>query len=181
MVRKAAVEDAERMAEIHISGWRSAYRGILADSFLFGKLRVCRRAENLRKELAEGVVENYVAERGGVVAAFMAIGESRDEDKRGAGSLELWAIYTDPAMLREGLGGELIEFCEKEAARRGKKEVSLWVLRENAMGRAFYERHGYRPDGASKSLERLLSVTGKPAVEVRYIKDLAGKDNEEDQ
>lgn len=172
MVRKAAVEDAERMAEIHISGWRGAYRGILTDAFLFGKLRVCRRAENLRRELAEGKVENYVAERGGVVAAFMTIGDSRDEDKRGAASLELWALYADPAMLREGLGRELIEFCEKEAARRGRKEVSLWVLEDNAPGRSFYERRGYRPDGARKTLERLPSAAGKPVAEIRCVKAL---------
>ena len=71
MVRKAKISDAERMAEINISGWRSAYRGILTDAFLFGKLRVCRRVEYLRKELAEGTVENYVAERGGAVAASL--------------------------------------------------------------------------------------------------------------
>ncbi|OGR81030.1 MAG: hypothetical protein A2X32_08795 [Elusimicrobia bacterium GWC2_64_44] len=172
MVRKAFPEDAERLAEIHISGWRGAYRGILTDAFLFGKLRVCRRAENIRKELEEGRGEYFVAERAGAVAGFMAVGASRDEDKTGGGNFELWAIYTEPALKRSGVGGELIGFCEREAARRGMREVSLWVLQGNAAGRAFYEKHGYRPDGAVKTLERLPSPDGAPVAEVRYVKEL---------
>jgi ribosomal protein S18 acetylase RimI-like enzyme len=172
MVRKAVAEDADRLAEIHISGWRCAYRGILTDSFLFGKLRVCRRADNIRKELAAGPGEHYVAERAGAVAAFMVIGPSRDEDKRGESNFELWAIYTEPALKRSGLGRELLEFCEKEAACRGMREISLWVLERNAAGRAFYEKYGYRPDGARKTLDRLSSADASPVVEIRMQKAL---------
>ena len=170
MIRKAVEEDAERLAEIHISGWRHAYRGILSDDFLFGKLNVCRRAGNIRKELAEGGGEHYVVAAGSGVAAFMVVGPSRDEDKRDGGRFELWAIYVEPAMKRSGLGGELLAFCEQEAARRGMREVSLWVLERNLAGRAFYEKHGYRPDGAAKTLERLPSADGVPVVEIRYVK-----------
>ena len=172
MIRKAVAGDAERLAEMHVAGWRHAYRGIITDAFLFGKLNVCRRAGNIRKELEQGRGEHYVAERGGVVSAFMAMGASRDEDKRGEGHFELWAIYAEPALKRSGLGGELLVFCEQEAARRGMSEVSLWVLERNSAGRAFYEKHGYRPDGASKVLERLPSPDGGPVAEVRYVKIL---------
>lgn len=172
MVRKAVSGDAERLAEIHICGWRQAYRGIISDAFLFGKLNVCRRAGNIRKELEQGPGEHYVAERAGAAAAFMVIGPSRDEDKSGAGNFELWAIYTEPALKRSGLGGELLDFCEREAARRGMREVSLWVLERNSEGRAFYEKHGYRPDGAAKKLERLPSSDGSSVTEIRYVKAL---------
>lgn len=172
MVRRALPDDANRLAEIHISGWRAAYRGIVTDAFLFGKMDVCRRAGNIRKELAEGPGEYFVAERGGIVAAFMAVGASRDEDKAGAASFELWALYVEPALRREGLGGELLDYCEREAAARGLKEVSLWVLEKNAAGRAFYERGGYAPDGARKELPRLPPAAGGPVAELRYIKAL---------
>ena len=170
MVRKATVEDAERLAEIHIFGWRNAYRGILADKFLFDKLRVCRRAENFKKVVGEGLEELYVAERQGVVAGFLSIGEPRDPDKAKAEALELWAIYVDPVFLREGLGAELLGFCEQQGRSRGRKEVFLWVLEDNVIGRSFYEKHGYSPDGASKVLERLPSASVKPVAEVRYSK-----------
>lgn len=162
--------DAERIAEMHTCGWRHGYRGIITDEFLFSKLNVCRRAGNIRKELEQGLGEYYVAERGGVAAAFMVIGASRDGDKARAGNFELWAIYTEPALKRSGLGGELLAFCEQEAARRGMREVSLWVLERNSPGRAFYEKHGYLPDGARKVLERLPSADGAAVAEVRYVK-----------
>jgi len=172
MIRKTAADDADRVAEIHTEGWRQAYRGIIADSFLFGKLSVCRRAGNIRKELELGQGESYVAERGGVVAGFVVMGLSRDDDKRGEGNFELWAVYTEPAMKRSGLGAEMLAFCEAEAARRGMREVSLWVLERNASARAFYEKYGYRPDGAVKVLERLPSADGVQIAEMRYVKKL---------
>lgn len=172
MVRKAVAEDAQRIAEIHIFGWRAAYRGIIRDEFLFGSLRVGSRAANVAKELAAGPGEYYVSERDGFAAAFMVIGLSRDEDKKEAGNFELWAIYTEPELRRCGLGRELLAFCEDEAARRGMREVSLWVLEGNASGRAFYEKHGYRADGARKNLERLRSAAGDPVAEIRMVKRL---------
>lgn len=173
MVRKAKAEDAERLAEIHIFGWRNAYRGIITDKFLFDSLRVCRRAENFKKVLAESAEELHVAERHGVVAGFLSIGDPRDADKAKADTFELWAIYVDPVFMREGVGAELLEFCENEGFKRGRKEVMLWVLEDNPIGRSFYEKHGYRPDGNRKVLERLPSASGKPVAEVRYIKPLA--------
>ncbi|OGR42657.1 MAG: hypothetical protein A2X35_01525 [Elusimicrobia bacterium GWA2_61_42] len=173
MVRKAKIEDAERLAEIHIFGWRNAYRKILTDKFLFDELRVCRRAEGFKKVVAEGLEELYVAERQGVVAGFLSIGEPRDADKTKAAALELWAIYVDPVIMREGVGAELLEFCEQQGAVRGRKEVFLWVLEENAIGRSFYKKHGYVPDGTRKVLTRLLSASGMPVAEVRYVKAIA--------
>lgn len=172
MVRKATPEDADRIAEIHISGWRHAYRGIVTDEFLFAKLNVPRRAGNVRREIEAGAGEHSVAERGGLTAGFSVIGPSRDEDKAGPGNFELWAIYVEPALKRSGVGGELLAHCEAEAARRGMAEVSLWVLEGNAAGRAFYERHGYRPDGAVKELPRLPPAGAGVVKELRYVKKL---------
>ena len=175
MMRKAETGDAERLAEIHIFGWRNAYRGIIADKFLFGSLRVCRRAENFKKALGESAEELHVAERQGVVAGFLSIGDPRDADKAKADTFELWAIYVDPVFMREGVGAELLEFCENQALARGRKEVVLWVLEDNPIGRSFYEKHGYRPDGERKVLERLPSASGKPVAEIRYSKQVPAR------
>jgi len=40
MIRRAKVDDANRIAEIHVFGWRCAYRGIVSDEYLFGKASV---------------------------------------------------------------------------------------------------------------------------------------------
>jgi hypothetical protein len=42
----------------------------------------------------------------------------------------------------------------------------LWVLKENTIGRNFYEKNGYMPEGKEQDIEK-LKVT-----ETRYIKYL---------
>ncbi len=63
---------------------------------------------------------------------------SRDKDKKD--SFELWCIYVDPLMMRQGVGRELLEYCENEARRRGYRENSLWVLERNTIGKNFYDK-----------------------------------------
>jgi hypothetical protein len=43
MIRAMQISDASRAAEIHVFGWRSAYRGIISDDFLFNKMIVSKR------------------------------------------------------------------------------------------------------------------------------------------
>ena len=51
---------------------------------------------------------------------------------------------------------------------RGFTEVVLWVLAENMDARRFYEKMGFTPDGASRTI-----ILGKPLEAVRYHKTLA--------
>lgn len=44
----------------------------------------------------------------------------------------------------------------------------LWVLKGNARARRFYERAGFRPDGAEEPFE----VEGVAVPEVRYVRAL---------
>ena len=94
----------------------------------------------------------------------MRILTCRDQDKQDA--FELWGIYIEPLMKRQGIGSILVDYCERKAVERGFSETCLWVLEENNDGRRFYEKLGYAPDGATKRIE-FLSVT-----EIRYVKNL---------
>jgi ribosomal protein S18 acetylase RimI-like enzyme len=46
----------------------------------------------------------------------------------------------------------------------------LWVLKENTPARGFYERAGFRADGAEEPFE----VDGAAVPEVRYVRQLTG-------
>ena len=157
------ISDVPRIAEIHVYGWRSAHRGIVSDDHLFNKMLVSERIKRLEQAFHNDITETYVFDDG-IIKAFLTIGACRDDDK--SGSFELWGIYVDPFMQRQGVGTQLVEYCERQAAERGFKEVCLWVLAENQTSRAFYESLGYSPDGAEKLLEHLS------AIEVRYSKTL---------
>lgn len=79
---------------------------------------------------------------------------------------ELYAPYARPGRLGQGLGRALPD----EAVRRcaGDGRMFLRVLRGNSRARRFYERAGFRADGAEEAFEAGgLAVPG-----VRYVKAL---------
>ena len=90
------------------------------------------------------------------------IRKAQGDDARGA--FELWGIYVDPLMKRTGVGRALVAYCEAEARAREKSEITLWVLRDNASARAFYEALGFAPDGKEQFLD------GLGTTETRYRK-----------
>jgi ribosomal protein S18 acetylase RimI-like enzyme len=140
-VRRATVDDAEAIERIRIETWRATYRGLLPDGLIDGlRVNTERRRERLRAQPADEFC--FVAEEADRVAGFAVGGPERtgDHDYRG----EVYAIYVLPADQRKGHGHVLIRECTRELAKRGIRSLLIWVLRENAIGRAFYERIGGR-------------------------------------
>lgn len=165
MVRKATVDDAERLGEIHVAGWRNAYRGIVSEDILFRRMKVSKSTARFRAALEAGTEETWVEEEQGILRGFMTIGDCRDGD-RGPAAFELWGIYVDPAFIGAGIGSRMVALCETEARSRGREEITLWVFERNSRARSFYGRLGFLPEGRSQPLE------GLDAVEMRYVKTL---------
>ena len=163
MIRAMLISDVPRVAEIHVFGWRSAYRGIVSDDFLFNKMLVSKRINSFENAIRNQTEENYVFDDG-IIKAILTIGICRDADK--IKSFELWGIYVDPFMKRQGIGSLMVEYCEKTAIKRDYNEVCLWVLEKNADARLFYEKLRYYPDGTKKYIDFLA------ATEIRYSKNL---------
>ncbi|MCL2376156.1 MAG: GNAT family N-acetyltransferase [Defluviitaleaceae bacterium] len=157
MIRAMKTSDVPRVAEIHIFGQRTAYRGLVSEEFLFGKMTVEKRMDYFKSNGAEGYVFDD-----GVVKGFITLGPCEDED--GAAFFELYRIFVDPFMLGDGIGVKLAAYFEDIATERGYNEICLWVLEGNVKARAFYEKLGYIEDGAKR-------ISGYFKVyEVRYIK-----------
>jgi hypothetical protein len=57
----------------------------------------------------------------------------------------------------------------EELVAAGHHEAIVWVLQGNERGRAFYERWGWRPDGATKEEP---NGDAPPLVDVRYRRRL---------
>lgn len=167
-IRKAKVSDARGIAEVHIASWRGAYRGLLPDSLL-DNLSVTRSQGMWQKSLAEGLEQALVFEQGGRIVGFASFGASRDEDAEGDWVGELYAIYLQPAVWRRGYGSALLDAAVAALEADGFTVVTLWVLRENARGRGFYEAAGFAADGGEKMETR---GDGVELHEVRYRKVL---------
>nr|WP_086016513.1 GNAT family N-acetyltransferase [Streptomyces davaonensis] len=160
--------DCDRVAEIRIGGWRTAYRGLMPQSHL-DALSVAEDAERRRArfiDLADSVV-NLIAERDGTTTGWACHGPYREGDTR-TGDAELYAIYVDPAHYCDGIGHALLEESVRRCSAAGHARMFLWVLKENTGARRFYERAGFRPDGAEEPFE----VDGVAVPEVRYVREL---------
>jgi len=165
-IRKAAVQDAQRFAEIHVAAWRAAYPGVVPHETL-ENLSIGRRAERFREFLGSSdLAPTFVIEDAGAVVGFMTAGACRDEDcDRQVG--EVWGIYLDPPCWRRGLGTAALAVAEDMLARDGCTRSVLWVFAANEAARGFYEANGYRPDGHTKRIE-----LGSAILAVRLAKRL---------
>ena len=166
-VRQARVEDAARIAEIHVLGWQSGYSGLMPQHYLDGldpAQRLSRWIRSLRNADWSRGGCLVVADDHGILAGFADIGQSRDDDAESGKVGEVIAIYLAPDSWGKGLGRELMAAALTHLGTLGYDEVTLWVLDTNARARRFYEAAGFRLDGAIKVDDSL----GFPLREARY-------------
>jgi GNAT superfamily N-acetyltransferase len=146
MIRPAVVADAAAITHAHVGGWLAAYRGIMPDDVLDNLDFEARRAR-WHDNLANGA-RVLIDECDGVVRGFSGFGPCRDEDKAGAG--EVYALYVDQQWWGQGVGEALLSAALDALRAEGYTEFVLWVLRDNARARRFYEKQGWRFDGTEQ-------------------------------
>lgn len=164
MVRRATIQDAQRISEIIVYGWRFAYQGIISENFLYGELSVVKRYQSLLEVLKE---EHgfYVYEENQVIRGMMVLSEPRNEEDAITCS-ELVAIYVEPAFKGNGVGTKLLEAAEQISRLNQKQAIRLWVLEKNMPSRQFYEKRGFI------SLNEILEMDKLKQNEIRYEKKL---------
>jgi GNAT superfamily N-acetyltransferase len=166
-----ALSDCDRVAEIRVRGWQTAYRGRMPASYL-AALSVAEDAARRRERFGRGgaTIVNLVAERDGEVVGWACHGPYRDDEARGdkVESAELYAIYVDPERVGAGVGRALLRESLARCTAAGHARMLLWVLKGNTGARRFYEGAGFGPDGAEEPFE----VDGVAVPEVRYARTL---------
>jgi ribosomal protein S18 acetylase RimI-like enzyme len=138
-VRPAHVADAADIARVHVASWRTTYRGLLPDAFL-DSLDEPAYEQRWARILAEASSRVYVASGGSDVVGFASAGRERAGEDGFAG--ELYAIYVLAEAQGKGHGRRLVEAVAGGLRELGLADMIVWVLRENAAARAFYERLG---------------------------------------
>lgn len=146
LVRRAAPADAEAIAQVHVTSWRETYAGLVPDVVL-ANLSVADRTAMWRSATsrpeAPGANAVFVAEQGGAVVGFASCCNQRTSELRERGfTAEISAIYVLRAAQRRGVGAALMAAVVPMLVERGQLAATLWVLRENASARRFYERLG---------------------------------------
>lgn len=140
-IRKAALEDAEGIAKVHINSWRSTYKGIISDDFL-NKLNIESGIERWKGRL-KNPSEKYrilIAENDKQqIIGFIDGGQNRGETDKYDG--ELYSFYLLEEVQKQGIGREMLRAFAEEQKNNGFFNMIVWVLKDNP-ARIFYEKMG---------------------------------------
>jgi ribosomal protein S18 acetylase RimI-like enzyme len=161
-IRTASESDVEAITDVHVAAIREAYRDLLPAEEL-ARIDARDRADRWRDHLAAASSLTLVAEVNGCIAGFVDLGACRDEDISPETVGEITAIYVRPESWGLGIGEALMRDALARLRNRGSVEVALWVIQENRRAVGFYERLGFRTDGAV----RIPEMYGKPTAIVR--------------
>jgi L-amino acid N-acyltransferase YncA len=160
-ISRATVEDSAAIAQVHVEGWRTTYRGLLPDAFL-DALSYAQRADLWRGVLsASGDRHIYVArEVGGPVVGFVSGGRPPVRQSDFAG--ELQALYVQVAHQRRGVGTGLWRAIASEMSDEGIDSMFAWIFAENPAARFCEHLGGHRFD------ERPVEIAGSRVEEVAF-------------
>ncbi len=158
---RAAAADIPALARLHVAAWRLAYQGILPQQVL-AALSVSEFERIWSGLLRDPKRTTLVAcPEGAQPSGFVAF---RVEPEP-----EIIGLYVDPSRWHEGMGRLLMGEALGRLAAAGAARVVLWVMRDNARARGFYERGGFSPTGERRESERYGSRFG----EVQYARKAA--------
>jgi ribosomal protein S18 acetylase RimI-like enzyme len=163
MIRRATIDDARAIAEVHVNSWQAAYRGLLPQDFL-QNLSLERREAQWRSGIDNPEQVVLVCDLETVVA-FCSFMPSRDGDIDKSKVAELSTIYALESVWGQGIGKQLCAEAVRQMRERGFSEVMLWVLKGNDRAIKFYERMGMTFDGKTKTETRQNDIT---LHELRY-------------
>jgi ribosomal protein S18 acetylase RimI-like enzyme len=170
--RLATAADVDRIAEIHVASWRDAYRGLVPDEALEDRT-IEKRITQWKGWLEDPELAGFqlfVIEEAGI-KGFAFAGPSDDQDLDPSTTVNVGALYLDPAARGAGLGRTLLDYVLSDFAARGFKLATLYVLIGNDPAKRFYARLGWieEPDVIKECLG-----DGTPAPQVRFRKALQG-------
>ena len=167
-VRRASAEDAIGLATVRVRTWQSAYRGIVPDTYL-DSMSLEANVTQARGwfEKASPATHWVCVDNGHVVGWACTLPQARDPDV-GDSTAELVACYALDRVWGRGVGFKMWHEARKQLVVDGAKRVVLWVLADNERAIRFYERQGFRADGAKKT----ETLAGSELVEIRLIVDL---------
>ena len=142
IIRPAKLKDIEKMASVHVSAWKTAYRNIFPQDFLdnlstdlwtkrFNDMIVNKRSFAFIAELDEKIVGDII------------FGKSRDINFDTFG--EIYAINILPDYQKQNIGKTLILKALSELQyKHYYKSVFLKVVDKNENARKFYEYIGFK-------------------------------------
>lgn len=168
-VRPARPADAERVARVQLSTWRTAYAQLLPPEAL-------DVPEVTAAALWLGAVESpptpqhrlLVAFERDELVGFAASGPAADEGLDGATTAELLTLLVEPRWGRRGHGSRLVAASVEHWRGAGFTTAVAWTWERDPATRGFLTGSGWEPDGAVRGLDTGAAVQGQ----LRFHTDL---------
>lgn len=163
MIRKACLEDIERIAAIYEAIHDGEERGELSVGWARGVYPVKQTAMD---SLDRG--DLFILERNGLVTAAAIINQKQmpeyeqcrwSSDAPEEAVMVLHTLAVDPAFRGKGCGKEFVRFYEDFARQHGCLDLRMDTQEKNTAARAFYNKLGYTEVGVV-----LCTFNGIPGV-----------------
>lgn len=153
-VRPARQADAERVARVQLSTWRTAYADLLpADALAVPEEQVAAlwlRAVEVPPSPRHRLL---VALERDELVGFAALAPADDDDLDPATTGELTALLVEPRWGRRGHGSRLLAAAVDTWRPDGVRTAVLWAWERDAATRAFLSGAGWALDGAARGLD----------------------------
>ena len=164
------------MGLAHVAAWRSAYAGILPETYL-ATLSAVREAASYQRGIAsrlnghaafvavageEDTPEGSRTPPGGLVVGFVTGGRARRQDMAEG---EVETLYVLDDWRERGLGRRLMRAMAAHLHALHCRNALVWVLADNP-SRWFYERIGGRTVA-----HQAISVAGQPVTQQAMLWD----------
>jgi GNAT superfamily N-acetyltransferase len=151
-------DDRFEVSHVYEEGWKSAYQGIIPQSYLKSIPRG-RWVEWLNNDRQHSLIMLD----GTRIVGTSAYGKERLGDMENCG--EIISLYLLPEYWGKGYGKQLITAAALNLCQLGYQKICLWVLEENIRARTFYQSVGF------KATNQFLKdyIGGRALREVQYL------------
>lgn len=174
-VRRARPSDATGIAAVHVAAWRSAYAGILDETYLAGlsEIRLAAFYQRAVMDRREGHAV-FVATAGGsdqpadsagrepAIVGFASGGRAR---RRGLAEGEVETLYVLDDFRERGIGRRLMRAMGAHLRAIACGSAVVWVLADN------HARYFYRHLGGKSAMTEAIRVAGKPVQQTALVWD----------
>jgi ribosomal protein S18 acetylase RimI-like enzyme len=161
-IQLVTVQDAEALAALHATSWKTAYRGILSDEYLDTEVdaeRALRWQERFARDLTHSF--GLAARVNGDIVGFAWV--DMDDDTVFGHLLD--NLHVHPQLKGKGHGRALMARIAAEVrSRSANPSLFLWVYEENQGARAFYDRMR----GVAVDRQQVTTIDGRTAWQWRY-------------
>ncbi|MBE5812479.1 MAG: GNAT family N-acetyltransferase [Clostridiales bacterium] len=160
IIRNITEADIPVVVDIQVDGWRTAYKGIIDESFL-NSMNKEERIEQRKSDYKKG---NFiVAESDNEVIGFCRYHRVAISPDGENFDCELMALYVKPELKQQGIGKAMFNYVVNDLTSKGKNKMILWCLKDNYPSRKFYEKMGGKVVG-----EHEIEIGGKAYQEVGF-------------